>query len=227
MAFLKVLLLLLVVTSLCKAPTRHCRSHQAAWMHITDLALGKNFRKPKPLPYYEPQLLAPEFLGVCSLPNSHGAAMLRRLKILADMLYLRCKQLNLDFPATLPYRDWTKFLLPNRRGLEGLLRSQGMFPELIQGDKVLFMLTMADALVPQGIAALYRLLPLIAALPARPEAEILPPPLPKQEISPGAWARPGKSPHCRPKGKSPVRFLPSSSRDHGGGPGAAPGTRTY
>lgn len=178
---------------------------QAAWMHITDLALGEKLQETLNLFH----TTSPSYLLLSSLEyaacwaNSHGAAMLRRLKILADMLYLRCKQLNLDFPATLPYRDWTKFLLPNRRGLEGLLRSQGMFPELIQGDKVLFMLTMADALVPQGIAALYRLLPLIAALPARPEEEILPPPLPKQEISPReAWARPGKKvPIAKAKGR--------------------------
>jgi arginine/lysine/ornithine decarboxylase len=168
---------------------------QAAWMHITDLALEEQMQETLNLFH----TTSPSYLLLSSLEyagdwaSSYGSVMLRRLKILADVLNLRCKQLNLDFPQTLSNRDWTKFLLPNRRGLVGLLRSQGIFPELIQGDKVLFMLTMADALVPQGIAALYRLLPLIEALPEIPGEEIILPPLPKQEITPReAWQRPGE-----------------------------------
>lgn len=168
---------------------------QAAWMHITDLALGEKLQETLNLFH----TTSPSYLLLSSLEyagdwaNSHGEAMLRRLKILADVLRLRCKQLNLDFSQPLPGSDWTKFILPDRIGLGGLLRSQGIFPELIQGGKVLFMLTMADALMPHGIAALYRLLPLIAALPERPKEEVIPPPVPKQDIPPReAWERPGE-----------------------------------
>lgn len=168
---------------------------QAAWMHITDLGLDEGLQETLNLFH----TTSPSYLLLSSLEfagawaNSHGAAMLRRLNMLVSALQLRSRQLDLNlFPPTY-IRDWTKFLLPNRRGLVKLLYSQGIYPELIQADKVLFMLTMADALDAKGVAALYHLLPLIAALPERPGVEIAPPPLPRQEITPReAWLLPGE-----------------------------------
>ncbi len=168
---------------------------QAAWMHINDAALAEGLQETLNIFH----TTSPSYLLLSSLEfagtwaNAHGTAMLRRLNMLAKALYLRSRQLDLDFRQPAYNRDWTKFLLPNRRGLVKLLYSQGIYPELIQGDKVLFMLTMADALETKGIAALYRILPLIASLPGRPVVEIAPPPLPRQEITPReAWLRPGE-----------------------------------
>mgnify|MGYP000864390830 CR=1 FL=1 len=168
---------------------------QAAWMHLNDLALAEGLQETLNLFH----TTSPSYLLLSSLEyagawvDSHGAAMLRRLHMLAKVLYHRSRQLNLELCPPSYNRDWTKFLLPNRRGLVRLLYSQGIYPELIQGDKVLFMLTMADALQPEGIAALYRTLPLIAALPERPGEKMAPPPLPRQEITPReAWLRRGE-----------------------------------
>ena len=168
---------------------------QAAWMHITDLGLAEGLQETLNLF----QTTSPSYLLLSSLEfagawaNSHGAAMLRRLNMLVAALRLRSRQLDLELCPPTYNRDWTKFLLPNRRGLVQLLHSQGIYPELIQTDKVLFMLTMADALDPKGVAALYRLLPLIAALPPSPGVEVTPPPMPRQEITPReAWLRPGE-----------------------------------
>jgi len=168
---------------------------QAAWMHITDLALAEGLQESLNVFH----TTSPSYLLLSSLEfagawaNSYGAAMLRRLNMLAKALYLRSRQLDLELCPPSYNRDWTKFLLPNRRGLVRLLYSQGIYPELIQGNKVLFMLTMADALEPEGIAALYRLLPLIAALPERHGDDIAPPPLPRQEITPRqAWGQRGE-----------------------------------
>lgn len=169
---------------------------QAAWMHIKDPVLAEAVQEVLNLF----QTTSPSYLLLGSLEfagnwtKANGSIMLRRLRLLEKLLTLKCKQLGLySYPPSVD-RDWTKFILPHRRGILGLLHRQGIYPEMVQGDKVLFMLTMADAFAPEGIASLYRTLPIISVLPSGaslPELEL--PPLPCQEITPReAWKQRGK-----------------------------------
>lgn len=166
---------------------------QAAWLHIKDPAAAETLQQTLNLF----QTTSPSYLLLRSLEfagawaQAHGYTALRRLKMLASVLAITAKQTGLSCsgPAN---RDWTKFIIPRRRGALRLLHQQGVYPELAEGDKFLFMLTMADSLAPENIAVLQRLLPALGALPEKEEKPIILPPLPQQEISPReAWKRPG------------------------------------
>lgn len=169
---------------------------QAAWLHLNDLGLAECLQENLNLfhttsPSYL-LLSSLEFAG--ALAQDQGYYLLRRLAMWAKMLELRAGQLKLSpWPQVIIRRDWTKFTLAKRTGMESLLHRAGIFPELIQGNKVLFMLTMADALNPAGLHALYRVLPSLAQLPEAPEEGITPPPAPVQECTPReAWLRAGQ-----------------------------------
>lgn len=168
---------------------------QAAWLHLTDPALAGRMQETLNLF----QTTSPSYLLLRSLEyagawaRAHGAIMLGRLQPLAKILSLRSRQLGLDFAFPAGNRDWTKFLLPWRQKALRLLRRQGIYPELAQGKALLFMLTMADALDPAGIAALHESLAEIAKLPGRHEVASTSLPIPPQEITPReAWQRAGK-----------------------------------
>lgn len=168
---------------------------QAAWMHIKDRAFGEVLQDSLNLfhttsPSYL-LLRSLEFAGCWAEAN--GYEMLRRLKLMAITLETKAKQLSLQCGSTVAGRDWTKFVLPRRRGILKLLLGQGIYPELVEGDKLLFMLTMADAVAPKGIAALHRALSLVAKLPVQTESPIVSPPLPQQEVTPReAWRQRGQ-----------------------------------
>lgn len=177
---------------------------QSAWLHVKNPALAGPLQETLNIlhttsPSYL-LLRSLEFAGTWA--DTWGAAALRRLYYLAKALSLRSRQLGLELPLA-RNRDWSKFLLPRRRGTEALLRSRGIYPELVQGNLVLFMLTMADALAPAGIAALYALLPSLAALSPMVSEKISPPPFPRQEITPReAWEKPGQRvPLARARGR--------------------------
>lgn len=169
---------------------------QAAWLHLKDAGLADRLQENLNLfhttsPSY--LLLASlEYAG--ALARGQGYSLLRRLAVWVKILELRARQFELwRWPQVKIGRDWTKFTLVKRAGMEDLLRRAGIFPELVQGDKILFMLTMADALNPAGLHALYKVLPALAQLPEAPEGGITPPPAPVQECTPReAWLRAGQ-----------------------------------
>lgn len=168
---------------------------QTAWLHLADPALAEEVQHTLNLF----QTTSPSYLLLSSLEyagawaDAFGSVMLKRLRLLTRALTQRCKQLGLASFLAGPQEDWTKFVLANRPGLLQLLHKRGIYPELVQEDKMLFMLTLADAAKPQGMFSLYRTLPLIAALPEKAGAEILAPPLPQQVITPReAWQRRGE-----------------------------------
>lgn len=168
---------------------------QAAWLHIRDRAAAEALQESLNLFH----TTSPSYLLLRSLEfagnwaGAYGNEMLRRLKLMAAALLVRSRQLSLEYSWSAAGRDWTKFILPRRRGVLRLLREQGIYPELVEGDKLLFMLTMADVVAPQGIAALLQALPAIAALPSETRAPIDSPPLPRQEATPReAWRQRGE-----------------------------------
>lgn len=160
---------------------------QAAWMHLHDLQLAEPLQQTLNLfhttsPSY--MLLASlEYAGAYA--KAQGPKLLRRLSLLVRLLEQRGKQFNLGVWPRGSQRDWTKFLLQNRPGLPELLIGKGIFPEMVESDKILFMLTMADALDPSGVAALLRVFPEVAKLPESIVGDrVLPPPLPVQVCTP-------------------------------------------
>lgn len=171
---------------------------QAAWMHLNNLELAEGMQQTLNIFH----TTSPSYLLLASLEfagnyaAAYGKGLLRRLVQPVKLLELKSRQLNL---AVWPRsgKDWTKLVLPNRQGLTKLLRDRGIFPELVQGRNVLFMLTMADALDYSGIAALAQILPEIGQLPEFDKAdETSTPPLPEQACSPReAWIHKGERVH--------------------------------
>jgi len=166
---------------------------QAAWMHIGCADVD---RVQESLNIFH--TTSPSYLLLASLEyaahfaKTRGARLLKRLSLLAKVLDTKLAPLNLpDLPE--PAADWTKFLLPNRRGLLEQLLAKGIYPELVQQDKILFMLTMADAIQPAGIAQLQQVLDHLPHWSPVPEREISVPPLPTQACTPReAWLCPGE-----------------------------------
>lgn len=168
---------------------------QAAWLHLNDGGLAAEIQHWLNLFH----TTSPSYLLLASLEfageyaRNHAERLLKRLARLEKALSLQCRALNLQVFSGAAPRDWTKFTLPARLGMEKLLRRAGVYPELVQGNKVLLMLTLADAYDDAGIRALCRLLPRLAALSAVRRPPLAIPPLPVQEVSPReAWQRGGK-----------------------------------
>jgi len=162
---------------------------QAAWLHLNNTALEERVQLTLNLF----QTTSPSYLLLSSLEyagsmvGSCGISLLKRLNYLVKTIELKAFKLELGcWPRQA--RDWTKFVLADRRGLTQLLHSKGIFPELIQGGKVLFMLTIADARDPRGIVALSRVMPEVARLKSAGKVSPAIPPLPVQACTPReAW----------------------------------------
>lgn len=169
---------------------------QAAWLHLNNQGMSQALQESLNLFH----TTSPSYLLLSSLDYAagfaqvRGYALLRRLKLLAKMLELRSRQLNLAVFPKDSNRDWTKFTLAYRAGMEADLHRAGIFPELIQGGKILFMLTLADAINPAGVYALYRLLPCLAELVTEEDPQtVMLPPAPIQEYTPReAWLQTGQ-----------------------------------
>lgn len=167
---------------------------QSAWVHLNNKSLTEQFQDTLNLFH----TTSPSYLLLSSLEyagifaQSRAAVLLRRLYLLVRVLELQSRQLNLQVWTGACSRDWTKFTIPNRIGLVKLLHKAGIFPELVQKDKVLFMLTLADAVSPGGIEALYDILPDIACLPEEQGLSLPPLPALVQECPPReAWLQKG------------------------------------
>lgn len=169
---------------------------QSAWMHLNNLDLSEGLQETLNLF----QTTSPSYLLMASLEHAAAHAeklassLLKRLNLLAKILEHRGRALGFKIWPRSQFRDWTKFVLPRRKGMGDVLKGRGIYPEMIQGNKVLLMLTMADALDCSGIAYLNRLMPELAALPELDEPQIeLCPPLPPQACTPReAWMRKGE-----------------------------------
>lgn len=168
---------------------------QAAWMHLTNLDMGEMIQQSLNLF----QTTSPSYLLMASLEHAgihagqHASQLLKQLAMLMKILEKKADSLGLSPWPRLRYRDWTKFVLPNRAGMEALLRDRGIYPELVQGDKILLMATIADAVDSSGIAALHRVMPEAACLPGIVQEDIQPPPLPVQACTPReAWLHKGE-----------------------------------
>lgn len=165
---------------------------QAAWMHLTDAALGERLAETLNLfhttsPSY-PLLASLEHAAVVAC--RHGFTLLKRLRLLSALLVRSCSRHGLECWRG---HDWTRFVLRERPGMIRMLTNAGIYPELVQNNNVLFMLTMADALSPTAAAALNRTLAKLAELPAAELPRVLPPPPVEQVCSPReAWLAPGK-----------------------------------
>ncbi len=168
---------------------------QSAWMHVAQPGLAEVVQDNLNLFH----TTSPSYLLLASLEyagafaKAHGFVLFRHLRVWAKMLELRSRQLGSSVFPHNKRRDWTKFTLVNKMGMEDMLARAGIFPELVQGDKALFMLTMADAVNTAGLQALYEILPKVANLPELPVAKVSPPPVAWQECPPReAWLRKGQ-----------------------------------
>lgn len=167
---------------------------QSAWLHLNNSQLAGKLQQALNLF----QTTSPSYILLASLEfageflKDNVEKYMKKLSALTRVLEHSCVRAGLDFWPR-HGRDWTKFIVENRPGMLDLLHRRGVYPEIVRNDVMLFMLTMADAVDPSGVAQLSRCILESANLPkVKDKAFPFPPPVASQEITPReAWFQPG------------------------------------